>query len=100
MSATLPVRDQPMKYHAEFFNRSTSTGDYVQAVGDRSVIILDGRNTSDAMHAIAADECKKRGFVAYRINKGARFTQCVPVTRIVDVSSVTDLQTASKRGNA
>lgn len=86
-----------MKYHAEFFYRNLN-GDLASACGDRSVIILDGRISSVAMHAISADECKKRGYLAYRINKGESFTRCLH-GRLISVESATNLQTISARLN-
>ena len=64
-----------MKYHAEFFAFNLA-GELSPAIGDRSVVILDGRITSQRMEDIAATECKKRGYVAYRINRGGSFTRC------------------------
>ena len=71
-----------MKYHAEFHHIDLA-GNLVPACGDRSVVILDGRVTSEAMHAIAADECDKRGYVAYRIMRGDRFTTATAASRVI-----------------
>lgn len=71
-----------MKYHAEFHHIDLA-GNLVPACGDRSVVILDGRISSEAMHAIAADECDKRGYVAYRIMRGDRFTTATLASRVI-----------------
>lgn len=70
-------------YFAQFFRRGVITGDLIEAVGDRSVIILDGRESLGAHHDIAADECSKRGFAAYQIRKGESFTNYTPITDMV-----------------
>jgi hypothetical protein len=89
-----------MKYHAEFFHAGIVTGKLIPACGSDSVCTLDGRLSSRNMHAIAADECNKRGYLAYQINKGARYTESKPVSRLVNVSGRTGLQTVSERINA
>ena len=43
---------------------------YVDAVGDRSVLILDGRERRVTHHADAADWGRKHGFDGYRLARG------------------------------
>ena len=50
----------------------------VEAVGDRSVIIIDGRLNPETMRRIAISECVKRGFTAWQIFKGDSFTRSHP----------------------
>lgn len=57
------------RYFAEFHDHDL-LGRLVPATGDRSVVILDGRVSFDTMRAIAADECKRRGYVAWRVMHG------------------------------
>lgn len=89
-----------MKAFAQFFELSTGwpngKPEPVHACGDRAVIVLDGRNTSDAWHAIAADEAKKRGYIGYTIHKGERF-DAPAACAMVPVKGLPDLQTASLR---
>lgn len=87
-----------MKYHAEFFQIDLA-GKLSPACGDRSVIILDGRISEHSMRCIAADECKRRGYVAYRVNRGESFTRCTHGT-IHRVDHLTELTTISNRLNA
>lgn len=54
----------------------------IAACGDRSVIVLDGRNSKAAMGDIAARECEKRGYRAWRIFKGDTFTRSAPVSQL------------------
>ena len=65
---------------AEFYN-STPDG-FQPACGDRSVIVLDGRQSAPAQGAIAAEECRKRGYAAWRIFKGESFTHAAPISQI------------------
>jgi hypothetical protein len=66
--------------YAEFYHR-TSTG-FQAACGDRSVIILDGRTSKAAQGAIAAAECRKRGYAAWRIFKGESFTRSAAISQL------------------
>jgi hypothetical protein len=75
-----------MKYYAQFFIRSAIDNNrIVEGCGDRAVIILDGRITKKLMGEISAQECKKRGFVAWQIHQGD-FRQSKPVSGIWYVS--------------
>lgn len=69
---------------AEFYN-STPSG-FQPACGDRSVIILDGRWSKISQGAIAATECHKRGYAAWRIFKGESFTSAVPISELWPVN--------------
>ena len=66
--------------YAEFYNR-TPTG-FQAACGDRSVIILDGRISKPVQGAIAAEECRKRGYAAWRIFKGKSFTRSAAISQL------------------
>ena len=75
-----------MKYFAQFFIRSAiDQNKIVEGCGDRSVIILDGRITKKLMGEISAQECLKRGFVAWQIHQGD-FRESKPVSQIWYVS--------------
>lgn len=60
---------------AQFFQRSALSKDLIEATGDRSVIILDGREKTDTHNRIAATECLKRGYLAYQLCRGESFTR-------------------------
>lgn len=60
-------------YWIAFYYRST-TG-FVSGVGDRSVIVVDGRESAATHHDLARSEGRKRGYDAYRICKGPSFTR-------------------------
>jgi len=71
-----------MKYFAQFFIRSAIDNNrIVEGCGDRAVIILDGRISKNLMGEIAAQECKKRGFVAWQIH-GGDFRQSKPISQV------------------
>lgn len=75
-----------MKYFAQFFIRSAiDHNKIVEGCGDRSVIILDGRITKKLMGEISAQECLKRGFVAWQIHHGD-FRESKPISQIWYVS--------------
>lgn len=58
--------------YAQFFHQALNSNGIgwsdrlIEACGDRSVIILDGRNRQTTWHRIAEDECKKESLL--RIN--------------------------------
>lgn len=100
-----------MKYYAQFYTFSTgyvegstppvfleSNRKPVPACGDRALVQLDGRMSSWRMERIAADECKKRGFIAYRMLRGASLREVQNNGPVVRVDHLTDLQTASRVG--
>lgn len=63
-------------YFATFFQLSAvDAGKLIEACGDRAVIILDGRQHGAAHHQIAAEECRRRGYKAYRLHRGESFTR-------------------------
>lgn len=75
-----------MKFFAQFFIRSAiDHNKIVEGCGDRSVIILDGRITKKLMGEISAQECLKRGFVAWQIHQGD-FRESKPISQIWYVS--------------
>lgn len=47
----------------------------IQAVGDRSVIILDARKALHLSEAVARLECRKRGYIGYSMHEGKSFTE-------------------------
>lgn len=70
-------------YYAQFFQRSAIDALVtIEACGDRSVIILDGRCTKQWMGETAATECAKRGYVAWQIFKGEAFTRSAPISQV------------------
>lgn len=74
-----------MKYYAQFFQYGVLSGKLIEACGDRSVIILDGRISKQTMGEISAKECEKRGYVAWQIHKGC-FRESKPISQIWYVS--------------
>ena len=79
---------------AEFYRLATrddGSKHYVEGVGDRSVIILDGRMSLYNQKFLALQEARRRGYDGYRVARGT-FTQpfyltaaVIPVEAIVDV---------------
>lgn len=68
--------------YAQFYQKSAISEDILEASGDRSVIILDGRNTNFTHRSIAEGECKKRGYLAWRLYRGEAFSRSTPTTDI------------------
>jgi len=53
-------------YYIQFFQRAVwpeGTKKIIEASGDRSVIVFDGRESKNTMHGFAESECNKRGFI-------------------------------------
>jgi hypothetical protein len=73
-------------YYVEYYKRST-TGDLIPDVGDRSVVILDGRSNLSTMKADAVryNGYRRRRYEAYRICTGESFTRSTPVTPIIEL---------------
>ena len=69
--------------YAQFYHYDLS-GNLAEACGDRSVVIIDARLHTATICRIAADECKKRDYVAWAIFKGKSFTNSVRVSKIWD----------------
>lgn len=86
-----------MKYYAQFWIRGCVTGELIEGCGDRAIIRLDGRLSDYTMRAIAADECRKRGFLAYTMLRGESLLQARQVGPRQSVENMTDLETASRR---
>lgn len=57
----------------------------IPACGDRSVIILDGRERSDSHHRYAREEAIKRGYQGYTLNKGRNLIDSHAITEIIEV---------------
>ena len=69
--------------YAQFYQRAVwpvGTAELIEATGDRSVIIIDGRLKRRTMERIALAECAKRGYLAWQLFRGDSFTRSVPVT--------------------
>lgn len=69
-------------YYAQFFQKSAISDNIIEACGDRSVIILDGRNSRKTMGEIAESECNKRNYLAWQIHSGESFTRSTPVSQV------------------
>jgi hypothetical protein len=68
--------------YAQFYDYNLS-GNLDEALGDRSVVIVDGRWAPKTIGKIAAAECRKRKYVAWRIFRGETFTRsCAPVSQL------------------
>lgn len=72
--------------YAQFFQPSaTNKETLIEACGDRSVIILDGRNSKATHNDLARTEAVKRGYSAYQLMSGATFTRSAPIGQIINV---------------
>lgn len=74
-------------YFAEFYqapvgNKNPTLSELIPGCGDRSVLILDGRNHSVTHHDNARQWAKKHGWLAYRLCKGESFTRRSETTSI------------------
>lgn len=64
-----------MKY-IQFYQRSAINPlEIIEACGDRSVVIVDGRLSNRNIGRIAEDECRKRGYAAWAVFQGESFTR-------------------------
>lgn len=80
---------------AQFFNRNVmDETKIIEGCGDRAVVIIDARLKPESIGQIAAQECEKRGYVAWQIFKGETFTRSAPVSQIWYVTKGTKDRTA------
>ena len=77
--------------YAQFYQRPVNYGQpdlpLIEACGDRSVVIIDARLSRANIGRIAAAECTKRGYLAWRIFKGEAFTRSQPISQLWYVST-------------
>ena len=64
------------------FYHYIANGSLMEASGDRSVVILDGRCSKQWMGDISASECKHRGYDAWCLFKGESFTRSAPISQV------------------
>lgn len=62
-------------YFAAFYNKGLISGTPQEACGDRSVIILDGRERKEDRIAIANATAKQRGYCGFSLHRGDSFTR-------------------------
>ena len=72
--------------YAQFYQMGLAVGDQpaklIPATGDRSVIVLDGRERQHTWVQITQEECHKRGYKAWQLFWGdnvASGTPCTPI---------------------
>ena len=68
--------------YAQFYHKSAISEALVEACGDRSVYVLDGREKAKTSHDFAASQCKLRGYLAYALFAGETFTRSQRVSNI------------------
>jgi len=87
-----------MKTFVEFYTYSTGyiagtippqfgKPELIPATGDRSVIQIDSRLSQNNVLRIAEIECKKRGFIGYKILKGDNLLSCQAKTSLIKVEN-------------
>ncbi len=66
----------------QFFQKSAISDDLIEATGDRSVVILDGRILESVNIAISRSEMVKRGYLAFQLFRGETFTRSKSISEI------------------
>ena len=61
-------------YFAEFYIKSAISEEIVEACGDRSILILDGRESFSKQREYCKDWCERYGFVGFSLHKGEYFS--------------------------
>lgn len=69
--------------YVQFYQKSAISDDLIEGTGDRSVVILDGRECRFAQNSIASQACKERGYLAWRLFSGDSFSRSSPVDPLV-----------------
>jgi hypothetical protein len=76
--------------YAQFYHDSTGWNgiDFsgpvklIPACGDRSVVILDGRQNMATHRDIALAECRKRGYKGFTLCRGESFTRSAEIRKL------------------
>lgn len=68
--------------YAQFFQIGLVSKELVEATGDRSVIILDGREKRQTHLEIANKEMLKRDYKAFQLFEGEAFTRSRAVSTL------------------
>ncbi len=71
--------------YVQFYDYDLS-GKLSEPCGDRAVIVVDGRLSRANIGTIAAKECLKREYAAWRVFKGDSFTSSRPISCLWFVS--------------
>jgi len=74
--------------YVQYFHKDLS-GQLVEALGDRSIVILDGRNNLETMKqdAVSFNGVRRPVYDAYQIRKGDSFSRSQPITGIVQLDT-------------
>lgn len=75
-------------HYVQFFQNSVwgpDKGKPMEATGDRSVVILDGRESIGAQLIFSRAECAKRGYVGFQLFKGDAFSRSEPYTKFESI---------------
>ena len=67
--------------YAQFYTYNLA-GELDEAMGDRSVVIIDARLSKSTIGSIAEVECLKRGYIAWRVFRGESFTRSYSISQL------------------
>ncbi len=69
----------------QYYRYGCITGELIQACGDRSIFILDGRNSLTTMinDSIKANKLPDRKYPAFQIFKGDNLLRSYPINNII-----------------
>ena len=68
--------------YAQFYGKSAISDELIEGCGDRSVFVLDGRNTLRTQIADAKAWGARHGWLAFKIYKGDTFTRSRPISSL------------------
>lgn len=70
--------------YVQYFDKSCISDNLIPACGDRSVVVLDGRNKLETwiQDAIKFNGFRRPKYKAFQIFKGESFTRSNPITEI------------------
>ena len=71
--------------YAQFYQKSAINSEVIEACGDRSVIILDGRNSLSNWKELATKACFERDYLAFSLHKGVSFNRSVKISNLLVV---------------
>jgi hypothetical protein len=72
-------------YFAQYYHKAVNSEELIEGCGDRSVFILDGRNSVETMKNDAKLFGKRYSWLAFHIEKGESFLRSRKITEIESI---------------
>jgi len=73
--------------YVQYFQKSATSEELVEACGDRAVVVLDGRQSTatQKVDAISLNGTRRPTYLAYQLFRGETFTRSEAITGIISL---------------